>query len=149
MNTNSWDLAFSAWLKTDWTLLVPTLALFVRQRPDIHLFRCSAVLPRWAAGCFFRSLRTHYVTNSSNSLSTTNEWWQWRLHYPIIHLPCLLLRRFPVTLDRPVLTALLTGSLSFSVAFRHRHVRSQKLCMLFFLGCQKSARCFLSIGPRV
>lgn len=147
-DTDSCDLAFLAQLKSVLTLLVPHW-LLLSGKGLRHLFSCSAALPRWAAGCFFWSLSIHYVTDSSNSLSATSEWWQWRLQYPIIYLPCLLMRRFPVTLGSPVLITLLTGFLSFSVAFRQKCVQSQKLWMPSFLNCQKSARYFLPIDPWV
>lgn len=122
MDTDSWDLAFLVQLKADFACT--QTGSFC---PSWGICLCSAALPRWAAGCFFWSLSIHYVTDSSNSLSATNEWWQWRLHYPIIHLPCLLMRRFPVTLGRPVLITLLQA-LSHSQLPSHRNVSSPRSC---------------------
>lgn len=129
MDTNSWDLAFPAQLKTDFALLGPTLTLFCQAKARHAFVQMLCSSAQGSSRMFFQVFEH---PNSSNSLSATNEWWQWRLHCPIIHLPCLLMGRFPVTLDRPVLITLPTGSLSFSIAFRRKCGQSQKLCMGFF-----------------
>lgn len=106
MDTNSWDLAFLAQLKMDFALLAPTLALSGKGQAYI----CADVL-QFFPGEQQDAFQVFDVTNSSNSLGATSEWWQWRLHCPVIHLSWLLMKRFPVTPDRTLLIALLTGSL--------------------------------------